>query len=68
MTHEEQIENVLKHINADIKTLKGRKEKEPALSELEFDAVCLVKAIMMYRADLWNSGHIGIIRSGENDR
>ena len=54
MTYEEQIENVLKYINIDIKTLKGRKEKEVALNELEFDAICLLKTILMYRGELWN--------------
>ena len=54
MTDEEQIENVLKHINIDIKTLKGRKVKEPALNELEFDTVCLLKTIILYRGELWN--------------
>ena len=54
MTYEEQIEHVLKHINIDIKTLKGLKEKEAALNELEFDAICLLKTILLYRGELWN--------------
>ena len=54
MTYEEQIENVLMHINIDIKILKGRKEKEAALDELEFDAICLLKTILLYRGELWN--------------
>lgn len=52
MTYEEQIEHALKHINIDIKTLKGRKEKEAALNELEFDAICLLKTILLYRGEL----------------
>ena len=61
MTYEEQIENVLKHINIDIKTLKGRKEKEVSLNELEFDAICLLKTILLYRGELWNkrNGEVG---------
>ena len=52
MTYEEQIEHVLKHMNIDIKTLKGRKEKEAALNELELDAICLLKTILLYRGEL----------------
>ena len=62
MTYEEQIENVLRHINADIKTLKGRKVKEPALNELEFDAICLLKTILLYRGEL-REKRVGEVKS-----
>jgi len=43
------IEDVIKHINKDFVTLRISNVKEPALSDLEMDAVILIKAIIEYR-------------------
>ena len=41
------IEDVIKHINKDFVTLRINNVKEPALSDLEMDAVILVRLLKL---------------------